>query len=81
MTKLNRNKSDFEKNKKKLATFEDISDMDKITTINSLDLLLQEKRIKAYVYNVENNTGVTNAMNILTYKVENLKQKASASSA
>ena len=81
MTKLNRNKSDIEKNKKKLATSEDISDMDKTTTINSLDLLLQEKRIKACVYNVENNTGVTNAMNILTYKVENLKQKACASSA
>ena len=60
MTKLNRNKSDFEKNKKKLATSEDISDMDKTTTINSPDLLLQEKRIKTCVYNVENNTGVTN---------------------
>ena len=76
LTKLNRNKK---RHKRKLATSEDINDMDPLTPINPLDRLPQEKQIKGCVYIVKNNTGVTNAMNILTCKAENLKQKVSAS--
>ena len=54
-------------------TSKDISDMDQTTTINPLDHLLLEKRIKGCVCIVENDTWVTNAMNILTRKAENLK--------
>ena len=61
------------KNKEKHMTSKDISDMDQTTTINPLDHLLLEKRIKGCVCIVENDTWVTNAMNILTRKAENLK--------
>ena len=69
----------LKKDKEKLTTSQDINDMDKTTTINLLDHLPQEKQIKECVYIKENNIGVTNAMNILTCKAENRKQKFSAS--
>ena len=62
----------LKRNKKKLETSEHINNMMEIITISSLDYLLLKKLLKGCMNNVENNTGVINAINILISKVENL---------
>ena len=62
----------LKRNKKKPETSEHINNMMEIITISSLDYLLLKKLLKGCMNNVESNTGVINAINILISKVENL---------